>query len=295
MEYALHILILIGIYFLLSASLNLMVGYTGLLSLAHAAFFGIGAYVAGLLALYVHTPALANIVGAMIISGVLGGVVGIPSLRLRDDYFAVGTFAFQVLVFNIFNNLSSFTGGPMGLSGIPQLSAFNYTVTSRVDYMIVVALAALCVFCVTHRIVVSPFGRVLKGIREDEMFAQSAGKDVVSYKVVVCVIGGAIAGVAGALYAYYVSYIDPTSFTVAESIFIVCIVIIGGAGSVWGPVVGSILLVVLPEALRFIGLPSQVQANGRQIIYGGLLVAFIIWRPSGLVGKYRFEGKMTRE
>jgi branched-chain amino acid transport system permease protein len=126
-------------------------------------------------------------------------------------------------------------------------------------------------------------------IREDEVFALAAGKNVAAYKVAVFVIGSGMAAIAGALYAYYISFIDPTSFTVMESIFIISIVIIGGAGSLWGPVIGAVVLVTLPELLRFIGLPSSVAANLRQILYGGLLVAFMMWRPQGLVGKFRFR------
>ena len=115
MEYLLHILILIGIYVILSVSLNLIVGYSGLLSIAHAAFYGVGAYVAALLALKLHSPFLLNIICAVILSGLLGALVGVPSLRIRDDYFAIATFAFQVITFSVMNNWVSFTGGPMGL------------------------------------------------------------------------------------------------------------------------------------------------------------------------------------
>jgi branched-chain amino acid transport system permease protein len=136
---------------------------------------------------------------------------------------------------------------------------------------------------------------VLKAIREDEVFAQAAGKNVAAYKVLIFVIGAGMAAIAGVMYAYYISFIDPTSFTVMESIFILSIVIIGGAGSLWGPVIGAVVLVLLPELLRFIGLPISVAANVRQILYGGLLVAFMMWRPHGFLGKYAFHSGETRE
>ena len=132
-------------------------------------------------------------------------------------------------------------------------------------------------------------------IREDEVFAEAAGKNVAAYKVLTFVIGAGMAAVAGVMYAYYISFIDPTRFTVMESIFIISIVIIGGAGSLWGPVVGAVVLVILPEFLRFIGLPSSVAANVRQILYGGLLVAFMLWQPRGLLGKYAFQSGESRE
>jgi branched-chain amino acid transport system permease protein len=285
----------VGIYTILSVSLNLIAGYTGLISIAHAAFYGVGAYVAALMVLKLQTPFSANIVCAVILSGLLGALVGIPSLRIRDDYFVIATFAFQVITFSVLNNWISFTGGPMGLPGIPQPAIFGVQVTSHVGFLLLVGVLCALTLWVTRRIVRSPFGRVLKAIREDEVFAQAAGKNVAAYKVLVFVIGAGMAAVAGVMYAHYVSFIDPTSFTVMESIFIISIVIIGGAGSLWGPVVGAVVLVVLPELLRFVGLPISVAANLRQIIYGGLLVVFMMWRPRGFLGEYAFQGKESQQ
>ncbi len=295
MEYLLHIFILIGIYVILAESLNLIVGYTGLLSIAHAAFYGVGAYVAALMSLKLGSPFVINIICAVIISGLLGGLVGIPSLRIKDHYFVIATFAFQVIAFSILNNWVSFTGGPMGLPGIPQPSIFGWVISSNIEFLLLVGVFAALTFWLCHRIISSPFGRVLTAIREDEVFALAAGKNVAAYKIAVFVIGSGMAATAGALYAHYISFIDPTSFTVMESIFIISIVIIGGAGSLWGPVVGAVLLVMLPEILRFVGMPSSIAANMRQILYGGLLVAFMMWRPQGLVGKYGFQLEETKK
>ena len=228
MEYLLHILILIGIYVILSVSLNLIVGYSGLLSIAHAAFYGVGAYVAALMALKFHSPFLANIVCAVILSGLLGALLGIPSLRIRDDYFAIATFAFQVITFSVMNNWVSFTSGPMGLPGIPQPAIFGWKITTHYDFLLVIFLLCVITLWISHKIVSSPFGRVLKAVREDEVFAQAMGKNVASYKILIFVIGAGMAAVAGVMYAYYISFIDPTSFTIMESIFIISIVIIGG-------------------------------------------------------------------
>ena len=289
MEYLLHILILIGICIILSSSLNLIVGYTGLLSIAHAAFYGIGAYVAALMALNLHSPFIVNLVCAVVISGLLGAVIGIPSLRIKDDYFVIATFAFQIITFNLLNNLVSFTGGPMGLPGIPQPVILGWVVSSHVEYLALIIVFCIIILWIIHRIVHSPFGRILKAIREDEVFALASGKNIAAYKVMVFMIGAAMAAVAGVMYAHYISFIDPTSFTVMESIFIISIVIIGGAGSMWGPVVGAVVLVSLPEILRFVGMPSSIAANMRQIFYGALLVAFMMWRPSGFMGEYAFQ------
>ena len=289
MEYLLHILILIGIYVILSVSLNLITGYAGLLSIAHAAFYGVGAYVAALLALKLHSPFLPNIVCAVILSGFLGALVGIPSLRIRDDYFAIATFAFQVITFSIMNNWVSFTGGPMGLPGIPQPTIFGWEINNHYEFLFLIFLLCIITLWISHKIVTSPFGRVLKAVREDEVFAQAMGKNVASYKILIFVIGAGMASVAGVMYAYYISFIDPTSFTIMESIFIISIVIIGGAGNIWGSVLGAAVLVILPEALRFLGMPSAIAANMRQIIYGALLVILMLFRPQGFIGEYSFK------
>lgn len=288
MEYLLHILILIGIYTILAVSLNLLVGFTGILSIAHAAFYGIGAYVAALMALRLETPFLLNIFLAMAAAGVFGAIVGIPSLRLKDDYFVIATFAFQIIIFSILNNLVDFTGGPLGLPGIPQPNIFGYEISSHIEFLILVIILAGFTYWIANRVVQSPFGRLLKAIREDEVFTQAAGRNVASAKVKVFIISASLASISGVIYATYITYIDPTSFTVMESIFIISIVIIGGAGNLKGSILGAAFLVALPELLRFVGLPNSIAANVRQILYGALLVIMMMWRPQGFLGEYGF-------
>ena len=219
----------------------------------------------------------------------MGALVGVPSLRIRDDYFAIAPFAFQVITFSVMNNWVSFTGGPMGLPGIPQPTIFGLEINTHYRFLFLIFILCTIVLWTSHKIVSSPFGRVLKSIREDEVFAQALGKNVSSCKVLVFVIGAGMASVAGVMYAYYISFIDPTSFTVMESIFIISIVIIGGAGNIWGSVLAAAVLVILPEALRFLGMPSAIAANMRQIIYGALLVILMLFRPQGFIGEYSFK------
>jgi len=295
MTYLLHIFILIGIYVILSVSLNLLAGYTGILSMAHAAFYGIGAYVVALLALSVHTPFILNILLAIIAAGAFGAIVGIPSLRIKDDYFIIATFAFQIITFSVLNNLVSFTGGPMGLPGILQPVIFGLKIDNHWSFLILTTILAVFTYFIANRIVSSPYGRILKAIREDEVFTQSLGKNVAAFKVKIFMVSAALASIAGVLYATYITYIDPTSFTVNESIFIISIVIIGGAGNLKGSVVGAIVLVMLPELLRFVGLPNSVAANIRQMLYGGLLVVFMLWRPRGFIGEYSFNRNSENE
>ena len=289
MEYVLHIVILVGIYVTLSISLNLISGYTGLLSLGHAAFYGVGAYTAALMALRLQTPFLVNMVIACCVSGFFGALVALPSLRVKDDYFVVATLAFQVVMSSVFINWISLTGGPMGLPGIPPPTFWGWQIDSHIDFLILISM--LCIFVVWFSIKIghSPFGRVLKSIREDEIFTQALGKNIAFFKVATFVVGAGMAAMAGVIYAYYISFIDPTSFTVMESIFILSIVIIGGAGNIWGSILGAAFLIILPEALRFLGMPSAIAANMRQIIYGAMLVLCMLYRPQGFLGKYSFD------
>ena len=289
MDYLLHILILIAIYSILVVSLDLIAGYTGLLSIAHAAFYGIGAYATALLSFYFQTNFLLNMVFGAVGAALLGVVVAFPSLRIHDDYFVIATFGFQMILYSIFNNWIGLTRGPLGIPGIPVASLFGFNIDNHWKFLILAALFAALSYLFVHKLVNSPYGRVLKAIREDEVFAQSLGKNVNSYKIQVFVIGGALASVAGNLYAHYVTFIDPTSFTILESILVISMVIIGGAGSLKGPIVGAAVLVVLPEALRFVGLPSSVAANLRQIFYGSLLVLMMLYRPQGLMGEFNLQ------
>jgi len=289
MNYLLHILILINIYIVLSVSLNLLAGYTGLLSICQAAFYGVGAYATALLSLKAGWPWLGTVAFGIIISGVISVGIGTASLRFRDDYFIIATLAFQVLLYSIMQNWIDLTQGPLGVSGIPQPLILGWQVSSNGGFFLLSLFFSALTFLFVRRIVNAPYGRVLQAIREDDLFALSLGKNVAAYKVSAFVIGAMLAAIAGSVYATYITYIDPTSFTVNESIFILAIVILGGSGSVLGSLAGAVFLVVVPELLRFLGMPSSISANIRQILYGTLLVVCMMWRPQGLIGKYSFQ------
>ena len=289
MEYLFHIGILVGIYVILAVSLDLLAGHAGILSLAHAAFYGIGAYTSALVAVRLGAPFWVGLLVGMGAAAAISIMVSLPSLRLHDDYFVIATFGFQVILLSVLNNWMDLTRGPLGIPGIPRPVLLGWEVRTQLEFLILTAAAAIISYLIVGRIAGSPFGRVLRAIREDEVFPGSLGKNTIGFKVLAFSVSAALAAVAGSLYAHYVTYIDPTSFTVMESILVISMVILGGAGSPWGPVVGAVVLVTLPELLRFVGLPSSVAANVRQILYGGLLVAFMMWRPQGLLGKYSFK------
>ena len=288
MDYALHILIFVGIYAILAVSLDLIVGHGGFLSLAHGAFFGLGAYASALMAVQLGAPFLVGILCGMAVAAIVSLLVPIPSLRLHGDFFVVASLGFQIIAFSVFNNWMGLTRGPLGIPGIPQPVVFGWQVDSNVEFVVLVAVIATMTYLIVWRITTSPFGRVLHAIREDEVVAKAMGKNTLRFKVTIFAVSAALAASAGGLYAHYITYIDPTSFTIMESILIISMVIIGGAGRLWGPLIGAIVLVTLPELLRFVGLPSSMAASVRQIVYGVLLVVMMMFRPRGLVGTYAF-------
>ena len=289
MEYLLHILIISGIYIILTLSLNLILGYTGIPALGHIAFACVGAYTSSLLTLnYGISPWIGLLIGACFAS-ILGLVIGFPSMRLKGDYLALATFGFGVIVYSISKNWVDLTRGPMGLPGIPKFSVLGFELQPVWAYLLLVMLFVFITTFVINRIVDSPFGRNLRSIREDEIASLSIGKNINKYKLIVFVVGAFFAGIAGSLYAHYITFIDPSSFTVMESIAVLLMVVFGGMGNIKGSFIGALVLVIFPEMLRFLGMPSSVAAPLRQMIYGLLLIVLMLKRPQGIIGQYRFK------
>ncbi len=289
MEYLIHILVISGIYTILSMSLNLIVGYTGLPALGHAAFACIGAYTSSLLALRLGVSPWIGLVAGVSLAVVTGFVSSFPAIRLKGDYLALATLGLNVIIYGIAKNWVSLTRGPMGLPGIPPFSIWGLKITEPWQYLIIVLIFDFLSFFFLWRIAESPFGRLLKGIREDEKAIQMLGVNTVRYKIAVFVVGAGFAGLAGVLYAHYITFIDPSSFTVMESITVLLMVILGGMANLYGSIIGAVALVVLPEILRFLGLPSSVAAPLRQMTYGFLLVVLMLKRPQGILGEYRIR------
>ncbi len=287
MDYLVHIFILIGIYSMLAMSLNLVVGFTGLLSVTQAAFYGIGAYVTAILLTTLGMNFFLSIVAGIIITGVISFAVGYVLSKFSGDYFALGSFGFNIIVYSIFLNWQSLTRGPLGIPGISKPSIFGLDFSSNNYFLVLVIIFAVLTYFLSQFITKSSFGRVLKAIREDEKAIQVFGYNTLFFKLAIFVIGAMVASVAGALFASYITYVDPTSFALAESIFILAIIILGGLANNKGAVIGAVCLVVLPEALRFVGFPTEIAAQMRQVTYGLILVLLMLYRPEGLLGEYR--------
>jgi len=277
MDYLLHLAILICIYTILAQSLSLVAGYSGQISLAHAGFYGIGAYTTALLSVNYGLAVLLTIPIAMLLSGIIAFVVSKVAVKTVDDYYIIITLGIQVVIFSVLNNWQDVTRGPLGVPGIPPFDIFGFQIDSKIGYLFVTIFFTAVIWFVLYRLMSSPFGRVLRALSEDEVYTKSLGKNVGQYKAVSFVISGMLASIAGILYAHYICYIDPTSFTVDESIFILSIVIIGGMRNLKGIFFATAFLILLPEALRFVGMPSSIAANMRQIIYG-LALILVIYR-----------------
>ncbi len=284
MDYIIHVLIMICIYSILGVSFNLILGYTGLIAMCHAAFFGIGAYTAALFAIHFGANFLIGILAGMVVAGVVGLLVALPALRVRDEYLIVTTLALLMIIYTVMMNWLDLTRGAAGLSGIPRPRLFGLEISTPAQFLPLMAIFGLMCVLISRRIVTSPFGRTLKALREDEVAAQALGKNIASFKIRVFVIGGALAAVAGGLLAHYTTYISPHYFTLTDTIFIFAVVIIGGAANLWGPVVGAALLVSIIEGLRFLAISPTIVGFTRQMAYGLILVLFMCFRPQGLLG-----------
>lgn len=289
MQYFLHLAIFICFYTMLAQSLNLAAGKTGLVSLAHAGFYGIGAYTTALLSLYFEFSFWLNLPIALLISGLVAFIISLIALRTVEDYFIICTLGIQVIVFSVMNNWMDLTKGPLGIAGIPAIKLFGYNLDSKIAFLLLAFVFTASVWYLLKNLMSSGFGNTLTAISEDEIYAQSLGKNVYQAKTVAFTLSAMFAAIPGALYAHYISYIDPTSFTVNESIFILSIVIIGGMGNLAGSFFAAAFMVLLPELLRFVGMPDSIAANMRQIIYGLILVVVMMTGKNGLREFFRFE------
>jgi len=289
MDYIFLIFVFISIFVMLAASLDLLAGHTGILSLAHAAFYGLGAYTSAILAVTWGMHFLVGFLAGILVAAFFSLLISFPSLRLRDDYFVIATFGFQVIMVNLFNNLGSLTGGPRGISAIPRPTLMWWEIDTNAEFALLTGSIAALAYLIVYLISTSSIGRVLRAIREDEIFAQSLGKHTFKFKLIAFGVSSSLAALAGSLYAHFITHIEPVNFTITESVLVISMIIIGGAGSTWGPLVGATSLIVLPEILRFLGLPVTDMANIRQLLYGALLVLMMMMRPQGLIGRYGFE------
>jgi branched-chain amino acid transport system permease protein len=280
MEYLTTLGILISIYVILSASYNLVIGYGGLSTVAHPIFFAIGAYTAGLLAVHTTIPPPANVLLGAAAAMVASVLLAASALRVSGDYLLIASLGFQLGLLQLIKNLE-FTGGPGGLSAIP--STFAGPLRTPIYLLITGGLAVGSVFAI-RAIVQGPYGRAITAMRDEELAFTALGRNAMSLKIVIFAIGCGIAGVAGGLYAYYFQYISPDQFEVLQSAAILTMVVLGGMGTAFGPVVGAVLLLAIPQAITFLNLPPAIMAPMQGILFTLLVLLFLFVRPAGIMG-----------
>ena len=289
MNYLLHIGVMLGIYGMLALSANLLIGFGGLLSMTQAAFYGLGAYAYALLSLRLGLPFFVTLPAAIALCALVGWLFGHAALRFRNEAFVLATIGFQMIVYVTLYNWTDLTRGPYGISGIPRPSFFGIGIESVPAYFLFTLVLFAVVLGFMHLVSRSPFALSLKALRDDEAAAQTLGICPKGQYIRAMVFSAAVAAVPGVCFASYITYIDPTSFTLTESIFIACILLVGGSGNIKGPMSGVALMIIMPEVLRFVGLPDAVAANLREIIYGILLIVLMYMKPKGMAGAYAIK------
>lgn len=276
-EHYVDVMVFVGIYSLVAVGLCLLMGYAGQISLGHASFFGLGAYVSGIVtAKYGVNPWFCILLG-MVVSGGVAFIIGAPSLRLRGHYLAMATLAFCIIITVIFNESIAFTGGPDGLAFIPGISIMGYALDSVVKYYFFVWSVVLMVLLLCLNIIQSRVGRALRSIHGSELAASAVGVNVAKYKICVFVLSAVVASVAGSLYAHYLNFINPASFDLFVSIKLLIMIILGGICSLWGAIVGAVLITFLSyEWLHYFG-------EAEVMVYGAIVLIIVIFLPGGVV------------
>jgi branched-chain amino acid transport system permease protein len=274
--YLLNVLVFVGIHTMLAVGLNLLLGYAGQISLGHAAFFGLGAYISGILtATYAVNSWLAMLIAAIVV-GIMAFVIGFPILKLKGHYLAMATLGLGIIIYITFNELVEVTGGPSGLSGIPNLSLGPLVFDNDQKNYFLIWIFTLATMLLSINLANSRIGRALRAIHDSEVAARVMGVNARLLKVQIFSLSAAISAIAGSLYAHTMTFISPASFGFNFSIELLTMVVIGGLGSIYGSFLGAALLTLLPELLRAF-------QDYDIVIYGLLLILMTMFMPGGLV------------
>ena len=287
-EYYLSICILGSLNAVIAVGLNLLMGYAGQVSLGHAAFYGLGAYATAICTTRFGLPIPVGMAAGVTLAAAVAWIVALPTLKLKGNYLAMATLGFGIIVSIVFNEAVDLTGGPSGFVGIPRLALFGHTFESDHSYYNLMAVVLTLVVLLALNLMKSRTGRALRALHVSEKAASSLGVDIAAHKRFVFVLSAALAGLAGVLYAHYLSFIAPASFGFSFSVQLVVMVVLGGMASVWGSVAGAFFLTALPEALREF---EDIDI----LVYGAILVLTIMYLPDGLAGGIkRLSRKLRR-
>jgi branched-chain amino acid transport system permease protein len=291
MNYLLHVATVILLYAGLVASLNLLIGHAGILSFAHASFYGIGAYVTAMLTVYAGWDWLPAVAAAVVATAAIAFLIGVPTLRLGGDYFILALFGFQLIVVDVILNLDDVTNGPFGIRGIPRPSVNDYGLASGWPFLIGTAVVTGVLFLTVRRIVTSPLGGKLHAVRDDETVAAALGINVARTKIMIFTVAAALAAVIGAMTAFYFRFVEANAFNSEVMILLLAMAFVGGTKSLWGAVAGPAILVLFPEIFRFIGPIGVDLAKVQQGLYGLLLVLLMLFRPQGLISPREWDSR----
>ena len=279
MDYIYSVVILISLFVVLATSFNLVIGYGGLISIAHPIFYGLGAYTSALLARDAGLPVpLAMLAGAALATA-MSVVLSLPALRISGDYLLIASIGFQLGMIELIKNLR-FTGGASGISNIPAFLVPSY---GRLAYVVLVICVAAAVVLLVRWIARSDYGRAICAMRDDEAAFAALGRDAKWMKISIFALGSGIAGFAGALYAHYFRFVTVEQFEILMSSTILTMVVVGGLRSPWGPAVGAVLLQILPQAITFLNLPPVLLGPLQGLLFTGLVLVFMFVRPGGLI------------
>ena len=281
-QYLIRMATLSLVYVVLALGMNLIMGYMGQMSFGHAAFWGIGAYTSAILSTRFGWDTTITFLAAVLISGLFGFLLGTPVLKLKGYYLTIVTLGFCEIMRMVMLNWVDLTGGPMGIKQIPRFTFFGIKLATTRSYYYIILVICILVTILVYRLVNSRYGLAILSIRDDDAAAEAMGINIVRYKISTFVISSMIAGLAGAFFAHYISYIDSSYLTSTTSQNICVMVILGGLGSLPGTYLGAIVLTLLPELLR--GLSEY-----RMLIYGVVMVLMVLFVPSGLLGKFNFK------
>lgn len=278
------ILILIGLYSIVTIGMSLLIGYTGQISLGHAAFFGMGAYTSGILTVKASmSPWLAMPLG-MVATFLIAFLVGIPILKLKGHFLALATLGLNIIVYILINGLSNYTGGAVGLNGIPSLSLFGLNLGNPLYFYYFVWAVVGLVIIFSENIIRSHIGRLLRSIHDSEIATQTLGVNVSQYKVSIFAISAAYGALAGSLYAHFITFIAPPTFNINFSILLLIMVMVGGSRSIWGAICGTAILMFLQELIRFIS-QNYLHVSGpvELVFYGFIIVVMMMFVPAGFI------------
>jgi len=275
-NYYLLVLNIIAINALVVLGLNLLIGFAGQISLGHAAFFGMGAYLSAIFTTTYNMPPWPTLVAVMVFTAAVAYVLGVPTLRLEGHYLVMATLGFNIILYILMGQMEYWTGGPSGFAGIPPLHLGTVPVQGDVQFYWLIWPFFLLVFLLSLNLVDSRMGRALRAIHENELVANAMGVNTERYKVLIFAISAAYASVAGSLYAHYLSFISPKTFDIFYSVQVVTMVVVGGIGNLWGGLLGAAVLTALPEVLHAL-------REYALLLYGIILMGALVFFPEGLL------------